>query len=358
MICFGQRTPACNRTSPDKRALLDHGCSYTPNMSSVTPVFTEYERRVVHEIAIHQVQPNAIQRILEAIGKPVGKVFQFARDSRNPALRGVSQRVEGWVQEGLIKTVQAANHFTGTDEIIRRIEALDIHVADIDSMRYLPMSKLDQVADSFKMSNRVLLGIEGAILGSATTMAEGIPGAQLIIPSLILADVTASMALLSRQACILAGVYGFSPRTPENLPHVLAAMAPQTATSDEGYLAIKAAIVGSIRETSRFAARAGGIVIDRQLLEREAPQMIRLIASVSRRLGITVTQKELGALVPVAGAVLNGGINMAFQQVSHQSSKDYFRRLLLEERYGDELIAVAISSEIADIRARTAHPRD
>jgi hypothetical protein len=135
-------------------------------------------------------------------------------------------------------------------------------------------------------------------------------------------------------------------------------MAPQTATSDEGYLAIKAAIVGSIRETTRFVAGTTGVLIDRRLLEREAPQMIRLIASVAERLGVTVTQKELGILVPVAGAVLNGSLNLAFQQVSHQSAKDYFRRLLLEDRYGDELIAVAISSEIAEIRAKSANPRD
>ena len=85
--------------------------------------------------------------------------------------------------------------------------------------------------------------------------------------------------------------------------------------------------------------------------------MIRLIAAVAERLGVTVTQKELGILVPVAGAVLNSSINLAFQQVSHQTAKDYFRRLLLEERYGDELIAVAISSEIADIRPRTSNSR-
>ena len=95
-------------------------------------------------------------------------------------------------------------------------------------------------------------------------------------------------------------------------------------------------------------------MIDRQLLEREAPQMIRLITTVADRLGVTVTQKELGILVPVAGAVLNGSINLAFQQVSHQNAKDYFRRLLLEDRYGDELIAVAISSEIAENCARRA----
>src|SRR5687767_11420727 len=167
-------------------------------MSIVKPVFTEYERQVVHEIAAHRVQPNAVQRLLETVGRPVGKLFQLARESKNPAIKSVSDRVQGWVQEGLIKTVQAANRITGTQEIARRMKAEGIQIADIESMRYLPMSQLDKVADSFKFGSRMVLGIEGALLGGATTLAEGIPGAQLIIPSLMVTDVTASMTLLSR----------------------------------------------------------------------------------------------------------------------------------------------------------------
>jgi len=53
---------------------------------------------------------------------------------------------------------------------------------------------------------------------------------------------------------------------------------------------------------------------------------------------------------PIAGAVLNSSINLAFQRVGHQTAKDYFRRLLLEERYGEELVAYAISQEIEAIR--------
>jgi hypothetical protein len=97
-------------------------------------------------------------------------------------------------------------------------------------------------------------------------------------------------------------------------------------------------------------ARTAGVVIDRKVLEREAPQMIRLITYVADRLGVVVTQKELGILVPIAGAVLNSSINLAFQRVGHQTAKDYFRRLLLEERYGEELVAYAISQEIEAIR--------
>jgi hypothetical protein len=92
------------------------------------------------------------------------------------------------------------------------------------------------------------------------------------------------------------------------------------------------------------------MVLDRQLLEREAPQMIRLITYVADRLGIVVTQKELGVLVPVAGAVLNSSINVAFQQVGHQTAKDYFRRLLLEERYGEELVTYAVQREMEALK--------
>jgi hypothetical protein len=320
-------------------------------VSSVQQVFTEYESQVVREIAAQRAHPNPVQRMLEAVGKPFGKLLQVARDSKNPAVHVVSTRVQGWVEEGLIKTLRAANRITGTAEIQRRYAARGIHVENIESLRYLPMSQLDPVADSFRFSSSFALAAEGTLLGGATTLAEGIPGAQLVIPSLILADITSSMTLLSRHTCRIASTYGFSSKEPANLPHLIAAMAPPHGTSDEGYLAMKAAVVTSIRESAQFMARTTGVLIDRNILEREAPQMIRLIAFVAERLGVVVTEKQLGILIPVAGAVLNGGLNLAFQQVGHKTAKNYFRRLLLEERYGDELVAFAITRELEAMRA-------
>jgi hypothetical protein len=319
-------------------------------MSTVSPVFTEYEQQVIREIAQHRVQPNAVQRLLDNVGKPVGKLLKFSRESNNAAIRGMSQRVHGWIEEGLIKTFKAANRLANPDDILKKHASRGMAIKDVESLRYLPLSKLDAVADSFKLGSSFLLGAEGALLGGATTLAEGIPGAQLIIPSLILTDVTSSMTLLSRHTCRIASSYGYSARNPENLPHLMAAMAPQSETNDEGYLALKTAVVTSIRESGQFMARTASVMIDRQLLEREAPQLIRLITYVADRLGVVITQKELGILVPVAGAVLNSSINVAFQQVGHQTAKDYFRRLLLEERYGDELVGYAIAKEIAALQ--------
>jgi len=320
-------------------------------MSGVSPVFTEYEQQVVRELALHRVQPNAIQRLLEGAGRPVAKLLKSGRESNSRALRGLSEKVHGWIEEGLIKTFRVANKLANTKEISKRYAVRGINVGnDFESLRYMPLSQLDAVADSFRFSSSLLLGVEGALLGGATTMAEGIPGAQLVIPSLILTDITSSMTLLSRHTCRLATAYGYSSRKLENLPHLMAAMAPQSDSSDEGYLALKTAVVTSIRESGQFMARTAGVLLDRQLLEREAPQMIRLITYVADRLGVVMTQKELGVLVPVAGAVLNSSINVAFQQVGHNTAKDYFRRVILEDRYGEELVSYAIQHEMASLR--------
>src|SRR5438094_3053111 len=321
-------------------------------MSHVAPVFTEYEQQVIRELAIHRVQPNAVQRLLDGVGKPVTKLMSLGRNSQNKTLRGLADHVHGWIEEGLIKTFRAANRLANTKDISRKYAARGIHVGDdFESLRFMPLSQLDAVADSFRWGSSFLLGLEGALLGSATTMAEGIPGAQLVIPSLILTDVTSSMTLLSRHTCRIATTYGYSSKKPENLPHLMAAMDPQSDTSDEGYLALKTAVVTSIRESGKFMARTAGVVLDRQVLEREAPQMIRLLTYVADRLGIVVTQKELGVLVPIAGAVLNSSINVAFQQVGHQTAKDYFRRIILEDRYGEELVAYAIQQEIESLKS-------
>lgn len=322
-------------------------------MSQVAPVFTEYEQHVIQELALHRVQPNAVQRLLEGAGKPVAKLMSIGRNSQNRALRGLSDHIHGWIEEGLIKTFRAANKLANPKDIEKRFAARGIQIGDdFESLRFMPLSQLDAVADSFRWRSSLLLGLEGALLGGATTMAEGIPGAQLVIPSLILTDVTSSMTLLSRHTCRIATTYGYSSKKAENLPHLVAAMAPQTENSDEGYLALKTAVVTSIRESGQFITRSASMMLDRQLLEREAPQMIRLITYVADRLGIVITQKELGVLVPIAGAVLNSSINMAFQQVGHQTAKDYFRRLLLEDRYGEELVSYAIQQEVTVLKEK------
>src|SRR5256712_10354339 len=247
-------------------------------MNDVSPVFTEYEQQVIRELAVHRVQPNAVRRLLDGVGRPLSTLLNLGRNSKSRALRGLADHVHGWIEEGLIKTFRAANKLANTKDISKKYAARGIHVGDdFESLRYMPLSQLDAVADSFRWSSSFLLGAEGALLGSATTLAEGVPGAQLVIPSLILMDVTSSMTLLSRHTCRIATSYGYSSKNPENLPHLMAAMAPQTESSDEGYVALKTAVVTSIRESGQFMARTTGMVPPPPVLEIEDPPLIRMI---------------------------------------------------------------------------------
>ena len=117
-------------------------------MSHVAPVFTEYEQHVIRELALHRVQPNAIQRVLETAGRPMAKLISFGRNSQNRAVRGLSAHIHGWIEEGLIKTFRAANRLANTKEIAKRYAARGIKVGDdFELLRYMPLSQLDAVAD-------------------------------------------------------------------------------------------------------------------------------------------------------------------------------------------------------------------
>jgi hypothetical protein len=189
-------------------------------------------------------------------------------------------------------------------------------------------------------------------------MGTVVPYAQVAIPAIVAADVAASMTLLSRSATMISASYGFLASEPVNLPHVLAAMAPTQFDSDEGFVVIKTAAVAELRAAGEVmrnvaarasrsaAAEASRKAVQRALEETMAtrtPKLLKLVNMVATRLGIVLTEKELSTLIPVAGAVMNGGLNMAFHHVGHALAKDYFRTQILYDRYGREVVDDAIA---------------
>src|SRR5215468_11177736 len=73
----------------------ERSTDYTANMGQVSPVFTEYEQQVIQELAMHRVQPNAIQRLLENVDKPMVKLMNFSRTSQSQTIRGLSEHIHG-----------------------------------------------------------------------------------------------------------------------------------------------------------------------------------------------------------------------------------------------------------------------
>jgi hypothetical protein len=329
---------------------MDLNQSSTPKKKEEKMNLLPYEEKVVEEIALHIVEPNAVARVLKLAGKPMESILETSRKLKNGLVKQVIQTIQTGVERGIIQTIRAARYFAGEKGVVNKYRKQGISLRGLAQIRNAEMEAKDAVADSCRIGNITWVGLEGMVMGAGTTLAEALPGAQVVVPSLIMADVAASITLFSRQACQLSTVYGYSPRDPQNIVHILGAMVPHADSSDEGYLVTKAIVTDSIREAGRFLAKNAGRQISREIIEKEAPQLIKLINYLAQRLGVILGQKELGILVPVAGAALNGGVNVAFQHVGHTTAKDYFRRLLLEAKYGEETIGKMIKEKIEEVK--------
>jgi len=304
--------------------------------------FTEYEEFVMREIVRHELQPNMIEQALSMAGSPASAVLEAARNSQFEVIRKIEENVEGAVVRALTTSINMANRAYSDRVVLDRFDRQGICVNDIDDIRNRDIEGMDTAAKSFGAQNAVMLSAEGILMGAAAGLGEMLPFAQFAIPSIIAADVLASITLLSRSACQVAACYGRSSRLAENIPHILACMAPLQQTSDEGYIMMKGAITSAIREAGAFLAEKASQKITQEMIEKEAPALIRLIAMVASRLSVTITEKELGILVPVAGGFINSGLNLAFQQAGQITSMDYFRRMTLEERHGDRAVSERI----------------
>jgi hypothetical protein len=117
----------------------------------------------------------------------------------------------GGSEEGLIKTFRAANKLTNTKDIAKRYSVRGIQVGDdFELLRFMPLSQLDAVGDSFRWGSS-FLPAPRAHSAARPRWRKALLARELVIPSLILMDVTSSMTLLSRY-CRVATAYGYSSK--------------------------------------------------------------------------------------------------------------------------------------------------
>ncbi|WP_169083266.1 EcsC family protein [Paenibacillus sp. PL91] len=311
--------------------------------------FNEYEQFVIREMAKNAISTNPVQVALEVAGKPVAKLMEVAHSSKNKYIKKAVSNIDATIEKSLRGTVKLAKKLTSDDAV--RKEFMKNHklsINHIEEIRNLSLKEMDIVADSFDASNGFFVTAEGATMGLITTFTAG-----LLAPVTIAADVTASMTLMSRHISQIATSYGYSPVDPMNMPHILAAMAPTSSSSDEGFLSAKSLAFAEITAATKFA-NAVTKEWTSEVIEKSCPSLIKLIQKVAERLGVVITQKELGMIVPIAGAVINGGLNLAFQQMNHTNAKDYFRKVYLYNKYGEDIVNNALAGEIQRLESRVS----
>jgi len=321
--------------------------------SSVADQIERQDHEIIEEIAEHLVSPSPLQRALTLLGKPVDAVLAKLHATSNPLMERIAGSIDEGIHRALSRSILLGGKIMRDETVVKRCRRRGLEVSRYEDVARLCLTDRDMIADTFSVKNGLVVATQGATFGAAASLAELSPGVQLTIPALIATDVASSLTLLARHLVQLGSVYGYSVRRDRgNIAHVLAAMVPQHLSSDESFLPLKLYVVNAAREVGEFAAKVGaeagrvGFPTALQRLSAEAPGMVRLLNLVVEKLGVRLSQKVFAALVPVIGGAVNGSINLAFQQTGHRTGKDYFRLLVLSERYGHEVVRQTLDDEV------------
>ncbi|MDM8552696.1 EcsC family protein [Desulfobacterales bacterium HSG2] len=121
----------------------------------------------------------------------------------------------------------------------------------------------------------------------------------------------------TKLACL--EVFAFCGRTKDN------------DSAGTSYYAAKAALSRAVSEASAYIAEHG-------IAEAEAPFIVRMIANISSRFGIAVSEKTVASAVPVTGSAGGAIINTIFINHFQNMARGHFIIRRLEREYGTKRI--------------------
>jgi hypothetical protein len=101
--------------------------------------------------------------------------------------------------------------------------------------------------------------------------------------------------------------------------------------AETGYFAVRAALAKTVAEATKHIATRG-------LSEKAAPAFIRLLAQISSRFGIQVSEKIAAQAIPIIGAFGGAVINTLFMDHFQAMARGHFIILRLEKKYGADAV--------------------
>lgn len=101
--------------------------------------------------------------------------------------------------------------------------------------------------------------------------------------------------------------------------------------AESSYWAVRAALARAISEAATYMAQ-------RSVLEKSAPAVVRLIAAISARFGVVVSEQIAAKAVPIVGAAGGTLINVLFMDHFQDMARGHFIVKRLEAKYGVEMV--------------------
>jgi len=232
--------------------------------------------------------PGFVARVADVVGQPLEKVVTVLPS-------GTSDQVQ--------KVVHA---------VLERL--LDVAVRSLEHQT---------PATSTVTFHRVASGASGALGGffGAPGLAVELPISTTIILRSI-ADIARRegedlVALDARLACVEVFALGGRARSDDG--------------SETGYYAVRAGLAKAVADAARHISERG-------LASRGAPAIARLIAQISGRFGVVVSEKAAAQAVPMLGAIGGAAINLLFVDHFQDMARGHFVVRRLERIYGPDVV--------------------
>lgn len=293
---------------------------------------SEYERKAWDRLIDEaQKAANARSRLPEPIGKfgrdvgrRIGQTWEKVpgHESAEAALAAALAGLQEYTTDIAMRTV-------GTERVLTSFAKEYPDVNDWGDIRRLDLKACDARVPHRRGGYGAVAGLEGAATSLAVTGAvvsstvSGGTTAAVAIGA-VATDVTAMMAGMGRIVAVLAAQYGYDVREPEEEVFALGVIGVATAA---GPAAKTASMASLSRLTQEMMRRATWTQLRRHGL-------VNLLDRLYAALGLRLTQAKLAQAVPVAGVVINSGLNIAMVDRAFRNGQAAYRMRFLCEKYG------------------------
>jgi hypothetical protein len=148
-------------------------------------------------------------------------------------------------------------------------------------------------------------------------------------------ELPVSTTIMMRSIAEIARGQGEDLATAESRLACIEVFALDTGTrrvgDEAGYYAIRAGLAQIVRE-------AASQVAERGVARESSSAVVRFVAQVAARFGVTVSDKVLAQAVPVIGAAAGSAINVIFTDYFQSVATGHFAVRRLERRYGERVV--------------------
>ena len=283
---------------------------------------SKYEQKALDEIrAWKQAEPGRMARVLEAAGRPVRKLTD--KIDKTPGLDWAAEKAAGRMVD---MTNDLAHRSVRQDRIYEEFATFGYNIQKPGDVVDLDLEVVDKAAAGLRRKYMSLAGVEGAAAGVA-----GIAG--------VVADIVGLVGMNQRAAAEYAAYYGFDISDSEERLFAMSLCGYASLTTERDRQR-------ALEELAELG-RAASIARTRNKMKNYTYTNIvkRIATSIGWRLG----KVKLAQLVPVIGAGVGAGLNVAYTGRVCEAATHLYRERFLIAKYGEQVSGRPDSEAPADI---------